>query len=94
MQTQPAKPRHKFNLNHISINTQGVCTGNTNTLLQHLCILRANPNPPRPTEVPRSLSRQILNHDTRQNRDLCFDVAQDAVVRQIKTICDLLTRPV
>ena len=81
MQAQPTKPRRKLNLNHISVDTQGVCTENTNTLLQHLCILGANPNPPRPTEVPRSLSRQILNHDARQNRDLGFDIVEDAVVR-------------
>jgi hypothetical protein len=71
-----------------------VLHGNTYTLLKRLCILRADANPPRPTEVPRSLSRQILDHDAGQNSDFGFDIVQDAVVGQVETIRNLLACPI
>lgn len=51
-----------------------ICLGaTTHALLNNFNIIIANPDPPRPSEVPASLSREVLDHDPAQDDELGFD---------------------
>jgi hypothetical protein len=48
--------------------------GPTYTLLHRLGILETNADPPRPAQMPRRLTRQVLHHDAGQHGELRLDV--------------------
>ena len=52
----------------------------THALLNSLDIIIAHTNPPRPSEVPACLPREVLDHDAAQDDELCVDAIQDAMV--------------
>lgn len=62
-------------------------------MLNSLDIIISNPNPPRPSEMPTRLAREILDHDAAQDDELSFDAAQDAVVREVEAACDFDGKP-
>lgn len=65
----------------------------THALLNGLDIIVADANPPRPSEVPARLSREILDHDAAQDDELGVDAVKDAVVGEVETVCDFDGEP-
>lgn len=65
----------------------------THALLNNLNILKTDPDPPRASKMPASLSRQILNHNATQNDKFRFHAVQDAVVREVQTVSDFNREP-
>jgi hypothetical protein len=66
----------------------------TYTLLDRLNSFRAHPYSSRATEMPCSLSWQVLDHDTAEHCEFGLHIVEDAVVGEIKTVGNLLARPV
>jgi hypothetical protein len=66
----------------------------TYALLDRLNIFLAHADAPRSAQMPRSLSRQVLDHDTGQDGKLSFDLVEDVVVGEVEAVGDLFARPV
>jgi len=90
---QPTEARHELDLNSGQREIVVSDLYCTHTLLKHLCVLHAYPNSSSPSEMPASLPGQILDHDTRENRNLGLDVVQDTMIRKVESIGDLFARP-
>lgn len=65
----------------------------THTLLNRLNIIIADPNPPRPSEVPARLAREVLDHDAAQDDELGVDAVEDAVVGEVEAVGDFDGEP-
>lgn len=72
---------------------QGSTQQKTHTLLNGLDIIVADANPPRPSEVPACLAREVLNHDAAQDDELGVDAVEDAVVGEVEAVGDFDGEP-
>lgn len=81
---QTAEGCHSLNLSIPSARTNNqpsvLCTYN---LLNGLNVIIADPNPPRSSEMPPSLERQVLDHDAREHDELGVYLVQYGVVGQV-----------
>ena len=83
-------------LTSITSATKSQKVGSVNTthaLLNKLNILKANPNPPRPSEMPARLAREVLDHDAAQDDELSVDAVEDAVVGEVEAVGDFDGEP-
>ena len=62
----------------------------TYTLMNTLRILNRDPNPPQASQMPSRFPLQVLNHDARQHDYFRLDGVEDALVRQVEAVCDVL----
>lgn len=62
-------------------------------MLYLLHILKTNPDPSRPTQMPSSLAREILYHDTGEHDELRVDAVEDAVVGEVEAVGDFYRQP-
>jgi hypothetical protein len=92
MEPQATESRDKFDLERVRMHTL-LAIGRTYTLLDGLDILRTHANAPGASQMPCSLSRQVLNHDASEDRELCLHVVQDALVGEVEAIRYFFTRP-
>lgn len=65
----------------------------TYALLNFLSIFHANSDPSCSSEMPSSLSREVLYHDTREDSDFSFDVVEYAMIREVQAVRDLFGGP-
>jgi hypothetical protein len=66
----------------------------TYALLKCLYIFHAHTDSSRSSQMPCSLSGQVLNHDAGEDSELRFYIVQDAMVGEVESVGDLLARPV
>lgn len=62
-------------------------------MLNNFNIIIANANPPRPSEVPARLAREVLDHDAAQDDELGVDAVEDAVVGEVEAVGDFDGEP-
>jgi len=65
----------------------------THTLLHPLHILKTDPDPPRASQMPPRLPRQVLHHDPAEHDKLGVDAVQQAVVGQVEAVGDFDGEP-